>query len=124
MRVPANIGQRIIPVLIAVMLLFGSAGSLCAEGIYVRNYKTEKSSDVFKVYITGVGNGYTWASGMNAQFKQKELFCLPPDFVSDHETYIKIIDNYIAKAPAIKEDMPIELALLYGMQRSYPCNRK
>lgn len=108
----------------AGLLLMADGRQALARQVTPQNYQTEKQSEVFKVYINGVGNGYTWVNGLNKQLGQKVLFCLPQNFSADYENYIKIIDRYLEKSRDVRPDMPIEVILLYGMQKSYPCKSK
>jgi len=95
-----------------------------ASQIEVRDYPDAKSSDWFKIYILGVGNGIGWA---NSRPNRASLYCPPGVLKPDAHAYIAILDRQILdesrKPDGLRENTPIELLLLRGLARKCPCKQ-
>lgn len=92
--------------------------------IRLKDYSLAKSSEWFKSYILGVGAGIRWAS---IRPDRLALHCPPGSFKPDADAYIAILDRQILdesrKPDGLHDDTPIELLLLRGLMRKFPCNR-
>lgn len=68
-------------------------------------------------YINGLGDGIQWAnSGC-------QLYCPPEDSILDIGDYVKILHWAIeVKGESFKDDYPIGILLLVGLEKHYPCN--
>lgn len=92
--------------------------------IEVKDYPHAKSSDWFKTYIRGVGIGINVAS---IRPDRLALYCPPLTFTPDANEFIAILDREIIdesmKPGGLKDDTSIELLLLRGLLRKFPCNK-
>lgn len=109
---------------LAVFLLCLFASSQTWPDIEVKNYPDAKSSAWFKTYILGVGNGIRWAS---IRPDRLALHCPPGSFKPDADAYIAILDRQILdesrKPSGLNDNTPVELLLLRGLMRTFPCNK-
>ena len=110
---------------LAVFLLFFFASSHTWSQIHVKDYPDAKSSDWFKIYIRGVGVGIRLAT--IPPIHPLAMYCPPRTFTPDADEYIAILDRQIldesGKPGGLKDDTTIELLLLRGLFRKYPCHR-
>jgi len=74
-----------------------------------------------KPYLTGVGEGLMWANAQLKADKGEPFFCDPDEATLTTADYLQVVDGE-AKQPYVEPDYPIELLLLKGLQRKYPCN--
>jgi len=109
--------------LLACLLL-----SLCCSSAWalsVTDYVRQRDgSDVaafrrLSDYITGVGAGYIWANSRLTEMHAHLLYCQPQPIHIDADLP-HIIDEEIGQ-PYVLPDYPIELMLLAGLARRYPC---
>lgn len=111
---------KILIYLLASLLAF--AQTTRAE-IMLRDYKTLKSSEQFKIYINGVGIGFSWSNSILERRGAQQLYCQPAKLSLGPENYQNILDNEINDTTNLyKPDTPIELILLLGLVRTFPCN--
>lgn len=109
--------------LLACVVLAACCSS--AFAVSVKDYvKQRDSSDLTQfrqtsIYITGVASGYIWANSQIAQAHGRLLFCQPPPVRADLD-YRQIIDDEIGE-PYVTPDYPVELLLLAGLARKFPC---
>jgi len=82
----------------------------------------KSSKDMVKIYIYGVGEGYSWSNTILQDRGGKALFCVPKNMALNAENYISITNNRIASlgGSAVAE-MPIELILYSGLIETFPC---
>jgi hypothetical protein len=111
--------------LLAVMLMIVIASALPARAeIRVGEYE-KLQGDSLNLYISGVGVGYLWANAMIKKSGQPLLYCQPREFTATGETYKNILDKEIsANKDMYTLDIPIELILLRGLQKTFPCEGK
>jgi len=75
---------------------------------------------VVKAYLSGLGQGFTWANGALIARKSAPLFCPPATLVLMPDQYVSILDEIVKLEPGTaNEDTPC--FLLVGLQRNYPC---
>jgi len=110
---------------LAVFLLCLFVSSQTWSQIQVKDYPDAKSSSWFKTYIRGVGVGIRLASIPRGH--PLAMYCPPGTFTPDADEYIAILDRQILdetrKPEGLKDDTAIELLLLRGLFRKYPCNK-
>ena len=120
-KAPVNRRRRIERLAVLLLCLFVSTQTW--SQIQVKDYPDAKSSDWFKTYIRGVGIGLKFAS---IRPDRLALYCPPLTFTPDADDYIAILDRQIIdetrKPGGLRDDTPIELLLLRGLLRKYPCN--
>lgn len=96
-----------------------------AQALSVQDYVRQRDSSdltLFRqtaIYIAGVAAGYIWANSQIAQSKGRPLYCQPQPIRTDLD-YREIIDDEIGQ-PYVMKDYPIELLLLAGLARKFPC---
>jgi hypothetical protein len=103
------------------------AGQVSAN-ITVKTYEEDKAAggnqwNATRVYIDGVGAGLQSANAALRSGKQQPLFCEPLNFVITSENLLNILDQRIGKGSLspMSEDLPIEIVLLIGLQKTFPC---
>ncbi len=80
-----------------------------------------------KIYISGVGQGYSWYSSMLIGRGRKVLYCVPKKLVLNMDNYISILEEEIENFTGLplfedmQQEMHIELLLLCGLVRTCPC---
>jgi len=109
---------------VAVFLFCLFASSQACSQIEVKDYPHAKSSEWFKTYILGVGNGISWA---NSRPNRASLYCPPGVLKLDADEYIAILDRQILdeskKPDGLRDNTPVELLLLRGLSRTFPCKQ-
>ena len=110
-------------VLLAIMML-SAPKELYA--VSLQAYNKIKTTDKFKTYINGVGEGMSWANSMLTIKKQPPLYCSPPTETMDENDYINIIDREIKRTSRTRKIDPnkpsaVEMILLFGLVVEYPC---
>lgn len=115
--------KRIERLAVFVLCLFVSSQTW--SQIQVKDYPDAKSSSWFKTYIRGVGVGIRLASIPRSH--PLAMYCPPSTFTPDADEYIAILDRQILdeskKPEGLKDDTTIELLLLRGLFRKYPCHK-
>jgi len=115
---------------VALLIALSTAiwGASPASAAYtIKDYEQFKDVDLFKMYLTGVGQGFAWANAYLYDAKQLQLFCQPELLSLGVDNYKRIIDDELARRR--KEYMkmaggkgaPIEFILLSGLKRTFPC---
>jgi hypothetical protein len=91
-------------------------------GMKVSVYEKERNTDSFKIYMTGIANGFAFANTELESKKQKAFYCPPPNESIKVETYIKLLDEKISKYSKDRfEKLEIEPMLLAKLIEVYPC---
>ncbi len=91
-------------------------------GMKVSVYEKEKKTDSFKIYMSGVTNGFAFANTELEANKQKALYCPPINELIKVETYIKLLDEKIKTFPKDRyQILEIEPILLAKLIEVYPC---
>lgn len=78
-----------------------------------------------QVYIDGIGAGLQSANAALRSAEQQPLFCEPVHLVITSENLLQILDSQIAKGSFVPmpDDSLIELMLLAGLQKTFPCRK-
>lgn len=91
-------------------------------GMKVTTYEKERGTNEFKIYLTGVANGFAFSNTELQAKKIQALFCPPRNEVIKVETYIKLLDERIKSFPKDKVgNLEIEPLLLDKLISTYPC---
>ena len=77
----------------------------------------QKNPEVYKIYIDGLGTGYSWANTRLEAGKRKKFFCQPENLVLEADNYVRILNDGIKTA----DTGLIELTLLNQLTRTFPC---
>jgi hypothetical protein len=101
--------------------------SIRADALSVKEYRTYKRAgghrwQEIKLYIDGVGEGFSWASVQLATLRRSPFFCPPENLLLRTDNYMDAIESDLA-ADVWQGDEPIELVLLQGLQKTFPCNK-
>ena len=84
-----------------------------------RHPKTEEFRDFNRLYLGGVKSGLI-AYNVYLTAEHKETFCLPGALALTTEQADDILLRW-AKRHQPPDDFPISIALLYGLQETFPC---
>ncbi len=112
--------KRILCVVALICAYSGACAMSVEEYVRQRDSANVATFRQTKIYLTGVGAGYIWANEALTQSKLHPLYCQPPPIKADTD-FSKIVDDEIGQ-PYVTTDYPIELLLLAGLKRLYPCN--
>ena len=77
-----------------------------------------------EMYLFGVGEGYSWANATLESQGQRALFCEPAKLRLLSTNYFEIAAEEISrrqKNHQLPASYTVELALLHGLQRTFPC---
>ena len=104
--------------------------SVNTHAINFENYEKVKASDPVstRMYMHGVGEGYSWAnSALNAK-GQAELYCQGDSLTLNSQNYNRILEDEIERlktTPKLKKRyfVSMELVLFIGLQRAFPCDK-
>jgi hypothetical protein len=112
---------------ISIALAFSLAASSVSAEMTVRQYLADRDAAskaafdrLVKPYLTGVGEGLMWANAQLKAQKSAPFFCDPDEVTLTTDEYLSVVDGE-TKQPYVEPDYPIELLLLKGLQRKYPC---
>jgi len=110
---------------IAAMMLALTTWPIMAEAnLSVKSYEKWKNDSDVRLYIGGVGAGFSAANAALASQKKQMLFCVPERPRAETENYIQILDDTISKFKKEKfdpENLPTEILLLMGLAETFPC---
>ena len=115
--------------------IFFSSVSIAQAEILVKGYKKslERKDKMIIFYVGSVGTGMSWANSKLEHEGRAPIYCEPREFVLEDDNYIRILNDEIErweKAAKDKsdfqkiQDFPIELILLEGLERTFPCDQK
>lgn len=114
------------PIIISLIMILSSTANAMTVSDYRSNLKN--SPEFVYSYINGVGNGYSWMSIMykaNGTLPNP-TFCQPGNLALNEDNYIRIINDEIVERA--KQSTPdkingfhVELMLLAGLERTFPC---
>ena len=111
--------------LLLMMLITWFAVTPLRAEVFLRAFDKWKSDETFKLYIEGVGIGYGWANTSLEHRKQSKLYCQPANLALDASNYIDIITREIqANKNIYTPDTPVELILLIGLEKTFPCDKR
>lgn len=115
--------NKSLKILISLIITLGS--TISAAGYSVQAYKENKSNDLMKMYIYGLGNGYLYSNVYMRGTSIGPIFCPNPDAgfkISEMklDNFITILDfEILQKKPNNNTD--IETILLQGMMNFLSC---
>jgi len=72
------------------------------------------------LYITGVGSGYEWSNAFLGQKGKQPLFCVQNGLALNPKNYITIFEQEL-KEQNYAADEFVEIVLMHGLQRTFPC---
>jgi hypothetical protein len=106
---------------LCLLLMAGPSAQALSVQDYVRQRDSADTAQFHQssIYITGVAAGYIWANSQLIQSKMRPLFCQEQPIRLNLD-FNKIIDDEIGQ-PYVAPDFPVELLLLTGLARKYPC---
>jgi len=106
--------------IILLTLLVVLSRSAVAE-IPLSAYPEVKNSENFKIYIVGVGIGLSWANTRLRGRQQPQLYCAPKQSALGADDYLNILQEEIERGPVTIPEAPVELYLMNGLIRTFPC---
>lgn len=110
-----------------LFMLFSSlAVSPSNAEIKLSEYIGANNPNLFKEYIAGLGKGYYWANSQLKHKKQARLFCQPERLFLNADNYISILNKEIKYTDYdyTTDDTIIEVILLRGLEKTFPCSKK
>ncbi len=118
--------MRTIIALLALFVFLGFVDNAASGGLKVKDFDQYKDQEMFKSYISDIGIGYFYANVELVMRKQKLLYCQPEKLVVTEDNYLRILEDTIKeirRKGQNLEDSPIELILLLGLQKTFPCQK-
>jgi len=118
--------QFVVFVYTFVCILCLSAFADSVYTVHTKDYEAVKNTKDFRIYITGIGEGYGWANTELESRKQKPLYCQPNKFAFTPENYFQILDEKMKEKKRIdwsKVDTTVELVLLINLMENFPCKQ-
>jgi hypothetical protein len=121
-----NTPMRCIPhisIALAIQTTFAAAQTVTVESyLHPRDRSEEQvnqiflagSKDALVVFNVGVGQEY----GLNQQF-----FCLPDKLALTTAQADNIVRQWLKEQASTITEMPISMALLFGLQETFPCKK-
>jgi hypothetical protein len=95
------------------------------QALTVGEYKNKlkQKSQYVDFYIFGVEEGIAWANSMNQSKNITNLYCVPKYLALNIDNYKRVIEDGLEKYPSVyKDDIDVEVVLLRGLMRNFPCN--
>lgn len=115
-------GEVMVKPLNTLFLLAFCASSTAYAGMKVSSYEKEKNTESFKIYLTGVVNGFAFSNTELEERKQKPLYCPPRNQLIKVDTYIQLLNEKISRYSKDRFDkLEIEPMLLAKLIEVYPC---
>lgn len=84
------------------------------------NPTTDAEKSLFKVMMHGMYQGVSWSSMVSENSGGAPLYCEPRDLSMNLEMVIGILRSY---ADTLENDIPIGLAMVEALQKTFPCDR-
>jgi hypothetical protein len=110
-----------------VVLVFLMAAANASAEMTVRQYVADRDAAnksafdrLVKPYLTGVGEGLMWANAQLKAQKSTPFFCDADEETLTTADYLKVVDDE-SKESYVQPEYPIELLLLKGLQKKFPC---
>ncbi len=113
-------------VLCALLFIAVNASADLTLKDYLAMKNDEKRGLYLDFYVQGIGEGTAWSNTLLEEKGQPLLYCQPGKLALDYKDYKSIIDKMIENMKAknkFKEDWPIGLILMFGLQEAYPCKK-
>lgn len=108
---------------LALLLVASSASAEMTVRQYLadRDAANKSAFDrLVRPYLTGVGEGLLWANAQLKAQKSTPFFCDADDVNLTTDEFLSVVDGE-AKQPYAEPEYPIELLMLKGLQRKFPC---
>lgn len=88
--------------------------------------KESTTATVAKVYIQGIGDGFTWANAILQKNGKTPLYCQPVKLGLGKDNYVAMIDEQIkALSAGVPEaqlnEFDVGLLLLDALREDFPC---
>ncbi|TMU24512.1 hypothetical protein E0L35_09700 [Halomonas sp. ATBC28] len=107
---------------LAFLLLAFFFSSSAAMDVSTYEELKQDSRDVLKIYISGIGEGYSWSNAIVQGRGDAALYCPPEKIALNAENYISITDDKIeALGDSEASKIPVELILNFGLVETFPC---
>lgn len=100
--------------------LLGSASLSAEANISLQSINTLMSSQEKLIYITGVASGYSWYNTYLEHDGKELLFCVPSELGLNPQNYMNIFEGEL-KEQNYKPDSYVEIILMQGLKRTFPC---
>lgn len=118
--------MRLVKFAVIGLIIFGSfLVSLGNADVNLKTYESLKDTQEFKMYISAVGEGFSWANTELTGNGRSPLYCQPPKLGLTFENYLRILKDYIEKnkelVKRLGDNFPVEVLLLRGLQETFPC---
>lgn len=87
----------------------------------------KREKEAADLYVGAVGEGIFQANVMVSVRGDRPLYCPPGKLVVTSENYVRIAWDEVErmrKEDLLDEDSTIELALLFGLIKTFPCDTK
>lgn len=102
------------------LILFGFSSHLSAMELSGYQTLKETSPDLTKIYIAGVGQGYSWSTTIAEEKWRKTFYCPPSKIALNGDNYLAILDKAIEQGD-YESSYPVELILYWGLVDAFPC---
>ena len=102
---------------ISIIIVFISLFQSITATAEVTTEMYKKNPGAYRIYIDGLGTGYSWANTVLAAGKRKMLFCQPENLALETDNYVRILNDGIK----ISGSGFIELTLINQLIRTFPC---
>jgi hypothetical protein len=114
--------RHLITVVVFIASLVTASAAMSTTSIteYEKIKTNKKKWPATQIYLSGVGVGASVMSAALAAQSKSSLFCQPQEIVLNQNSYIKLIDAFIAKND-IPEETPVETVLIMAMAVAFPC---
>jgi hypothetical protein len=89
----------------------------------VKDFPAHRKESWFESYIMGVGAGFLWANTSLRHEGRMPLYCPPEKRGVSFDQYMAILNRELTLPDmrAVDPRTPIELVLLSGLRRTFPC---
>jgi hypothetical protein len=109
---------------VVVLCLIYASGPVYGQ-MTIKKYQELKAKDAlgdvwFQAYITGLGRGFLWMNAVLASRGQPQASCVPEHLTLNADNYIDVLNREL-KRDSMPDAMPIEMELLGGLMRPFPC---
>ncbi len=94
------------------------------QALTIADYKAMRETEpaILDIYINGVGTGFLWANTFNEMKNLPLHYCQPRNLTLNVGNYKMAINNELKEYPErYKDDLPVEIALIKGLERTFPC---
>ena len=109
--------------LLSLLLSSSCFAELNTVGRYESMSQTDKSAT--GLYIMGIGEGASWAQIYGISFKNKKLYCMPPNLAMNINNYVQLLETGIQKLKARKpnsyQNEMIDTVLIDELISNFPC---